>query len=81
MYCTRTVGVKETYSTVDFYRSEFDRDTRRVQALFKVRLKDRCGSCVIVGSMFFFFSPSWRSLKSGLCYKWRMCSFLLYAIT
>lgn len=38
MYCTRTVGVKGAYSTVDFYRSDFDRDTPRVQALFKVKL-------------------------------------------
>lgn len=44
MYCTKTVGVKEAYSTVDFYRSEFDSDTRRVQALFKAAEEAKVGA-------------------------------------
>ncbi|CAM9725008.1 unnamed protein product, partial [Hapterophycus canaliculatus] len=35
MYGTRTAGVTEAYSTIDFYRANFDRDARRVQSLFK----------------------------------------------
>jgi len=35
-YGTRTAGVTEAYSTIEFYRGNFDRDAPRVQALFKV---------------------------------------------
>ncbi|CAM9936846.1 unnamed protein product, partial [Choristocarpus tenellus] len=35
MYCTRTVGVTEGYSKVNFYRSDFTDDTKRVNALFQ----------------------------------------------
>ena len=32
----------ETYSTVDFYRANFDRDASRVQSLFKVNFGRGC---------------------------------------
>ncbi|CBN76540.1 chromosome 22 open reading frame 13, isoform CRA_c [Ectocarpus siliculosus] len=35
MYGTRTAGVTEAYSTIDFYRANFDHDAPRVQSLFK----------------------------------------------
>lgn len=36
MYGTRTAGVTEAYSTIDFYRANFDSDAPRVHSLFKV---------------------------------------------
>lgn len=43
-YCTRTAGVTETYSTVDFYRANFDRDAFRVQSLFKEAEEAKVGA-------------------------------------
>ncbi|CAM9820328.1 unnamed protein product, partial [Scytosiphon promiscuus] len=44
MYGTRTAGVTEAYSTIDFYRANFDRDARRVQALFKAAEEAKVGA-------------------------------------
>ncbi|CAB1113166.1 unnamed protein product [Ectocarpus sp. CCAP 1310/34] len=44
MYGTRTVGVTEAYSTIDFYRANFDHDAPRVQSLFKAAEEANVGA-------------------------------------
>ncbi|CAM9583880.1 unnamed protein product [Ectocarpus sp. 13 AM-2016] len=44
MYGTRTAGVTEAYSTIDFYRANFDHDAPRVQSLFKVAEEANVGA-------------------------------------
>eukprot|EP00752_Nemacystus_decipiens_P001296 g1288.t1 len=43
-YGTRTAGVTEAYSAIDFYRDNFDRDAPRVQALFKAAEEAKVGA-------------------------------------
>ncbi|CAM9359808.1 unnamed protein product [Ectocarpus sp. 6 AP-2014] len=44
MYGTRTAGVTEAYSTIDFYRANFDHDAPRVQSLFKAAEEANVGA-------------------------------------